>query len=333
MTKQPVLEIVALIASVLGILFMFSTVHAAASTSACTTITASLSSGSDDGSKIGNVTALQAFLKTQGLFSVAPNGHFGPITLTAVKAFQTSHKLEAVGSVGPLTRAAIHAASCVQTTPSAPAPAPTSVAPTSTPAAPAPVPALVAPTPAPVATTTNISLPYLAPSFSAWTSTWGDVSMLDGGSLMIQAGTSTTGAEAVLLGSRNWTDYRVTANVLSKNSEIVMIARYINPDNLLLCTFSDNYVSIKQRIKGITTTVASAVVPGMSGSLSVVRSTAVAMRVQGKSVGCSQMGPTDNITFENVDPSLLKGGIGFDTWNQNVNFASLQVYSVQATAL
>lgn len=56
-----------------------------------------------------DVMELQKVLATLGFFKVAPTGYFGPITLAAVKAYQTSKGIPSTGFVGPLTRAALNA--------------------------------------------------------------------------------------------------------------------------------------------------------------------------------------------------------------------------------
>jgi len=79
------------------------------------------------------VTALQTALK--GDATVYPEGlvtgYFGSLTQKAVKAFQTKYGIEAVGQVGPITRAKLNALYCVTPT-ATPTPTPT---PTATPVA------------------------------------------------------------------------------------------------------------------------------------------------------------------------------------------------------
>jgi len=57
-----------------------------------------------------DVTALQQLLVNLKFLNTTPTGYFGPATFAAVKAFQTAHQLEAIGSIGPATRAALNAA-------------------------------------------------------------------------------------------------------------------------------------------------------------------------------------------------------------------------------
>ena len=57
-----------------------------------------------EGSRGDDVRALQAFLKTQGLFPIDVTGYFGSYTLAGVKAFQNQYGLPATGTVSALTR-------------------------------------------------------------------------------------------------------------------------------------------------------------------------------------------------------------------------------------
>jgi hypothetical protein len=58
-----------------------------------------------------SVTSLQTFLQGKGLLNDV-TGYFGPATETALKAYQKSHGLDQVGSLGPKTLAAIRTELC-----------------------------------------------------------------------------------------------------------------------------------------------------------------------------------------------------------------------------
>ena len=60
------------------------------------------------GSTGAEVTALQTLLASKSLLSASPTGYFGNLTVAAVKAYQTSKGISAVGQVGPATRAALN---------------------------------------------------------------------------------------------------------------------------------------------------------------------------------------------------------------------------------
>lgn len=55
-----------------------------------------------------DIVGLQDFLYARRLLSVPSTGHFGPLTLSAVKKFQAAYNIPATGFVGPVTRAKIN---------------------------------------------------------------------------------------------------------------------------------------------------------------------------------------------------------------------------------
>jgi hypothetical protein len=60
------------------------------------------------GSKGKDVSALQQILNQQGYLSTSSTGYFGSLTAVALKKFQTAHGIEALGGVGPKTRAVLN---------------------------------------------------------------------------------------------------------------------------------------------------------------------------------------------------------------------------------
>ena len=55
-----------------------------------------------------DVSTLQNFLVQQGLFSATPNGRYGPMTVLAVKKFQSLHNIKQTGNVGPTTESELN---------------------------------------------------------------------------------------------------------------------------------------------------------------------------------------------------------------------------------
>ncbi|MEN9338053.1 MAG: hypothetical protein RIQ41_367 [Candidatus Parcubacteria bacterium] len=64
------------------------------------------------GSEGVEVVVLQNFLNRAGLLAATPNGHYGPSTTAAVRAFQYQNYIPAIGTVGPTTRNAINERMC-----------------------------------------------------------------------------------------------------------------------------------------------------------------------------------------------------------------------------
>ncbi len=78
----------------------------------CAAFTHSLYVGSRDSFTLGQVSLLQRFLTSQGIYSGPVTGYYGYMTASAVARFQRDHGISPVGAVGPLTRAAINAIAC-----------------------------------------------------------------------------------------------------------------------------------------------------------------------------------------------------------------------------
>ncbi len=115
------------------------------------TLTRSLSSGSTG----ADVVSLQEFLQSQGYYTYTSiTGYFGPVTKSALTAFQAANGIEPIGAVGPITRAKI--ATLSRACESA-----GDTSQTSTPSAKAPP---SAPAPATVTTTTSV-IPSISLSY------------------------------------------------------------------------------------------------------------------------------------------------------------------------
>ena len=82
----------------------------------CTILNNNLGYGSTNSNSGSQVTMLQNFLYSNGYLSVAPTGRYGDMTISAVKKFQTTQGISAIGVVGPATRAAVQKVSCLVST-------------------------------------------------------------------------------------------------------------------------------------------------------------------------------------------------------------------------
>jgi peptidoglycan hydrolase-like protein with peptidoglycan-binding domain len=119
MKKPVIIGFASLIALVAGIAPVASVANAQtyypttpySSVSACIYLTAYQTLGSSDAQTGGQVSELQQFLNREGYLS-GVSGYFDNGTYGAVINFQNSHGIEATGTVGPETRAAIQQVSC-----------------------------------------------------------------------------------------------------------------------------------------------------------------------------------------------------------------------------
>lgn len=282
-------------------------------TAVCTDIQTTLNLGSGS-SKKAEIIKLQNFLKSQGYFSAESSGYFGPATFSAVKAFQKSRGLDAVGNVGPQTRAEIKKVSCTI------AVATPVVKPTNQ----------VAQVVAPVVKT---DLPYYAENFSDWQKNWGVLTKTETGSILLRSSDTETSFHATLPKSKDWTDYKYTASVSVNNGNVMLIGRKVDDKNLLICAFSGNNVQIQQRLNDKVTTLNSVTIPEMSNSVYFQKSLTVSMRVKGDTVGCSLVGGEDNVSYTGVDKKLSKGMIGIQSWYAAPGSAKLELKKVSVEAV
>ena len=95
------------------------------------------------GSTGTDVTELQNRLTAEGVYAGPVTGYFGPLTQSAVKAYQAKYGIDQLGIVGPATRANLNASAAAQTTTTTTTPAPATIPTPATPA-PASTPAVTA---------------------------------------------------------------------------------------------------------------------------------------------------------------------------------------------
>jgi len=286
-----------------------------ASTPTCTSLKSTLRTGSRNTRTNTEVTKLQDFLNSQGYLKTEATGYFGSMTEKAVRDFQAKEGIQVIGIVGPMTRLKINTISCALI-----APEKTVIVP---PAA-EPVPPIEMPV-APV----QKKLPYSSSDFLDWNIAWGNVSTTSENVLNLKANEGTNGAQIILANSNEWTNYKLTVNLFVKQATVTLISRYVDENNFLGCTFSGKYVEIIQKVNGQTSVVAFTTVNDLPYSLFFHNDLNLAMRVSDKSVGCSLLGSEDNVTFNGVDASLLKGGIGIQTWVNTVNIANIDLKSIK----
>lgn len=286
--------------------------------STCIEIQTNLNIG-NGGTRKSSIILLQNFLRSQGHLNSESTGYFGPATFNAVKAFQKTRGLQAVGNVGPQTRAEIKKVSCV-----------VAVAPVQNPA---PVVKPVTQLSQVVSVIAKADLPYSADNFSEWQRNWGVTSKTETGSLLLKSADDETSVQVSLPRSKDWTDYKYSVNVTVTNGNIMLVGRKVDDKNLIICAFSGNNVQIQQRLNDKLTVLESVTIPEMSSSVYFQRNLSVSMRVRGDTVGCSLVGGEDNVTYKGIDNKLLKGGIGIQSWYAAPGGAKIELKNVSVEKL
>jgi hypothetical protein len=78
----------------------------------CSTLDVDLRYGSDDSKTSGQVSLLQDFLRTEGLYKNPSTGHLGKGTVFAIRHFQKKNGIPLTGFVGSLTRSKLNSIHC-----------------------------------------------------------------------------------------------------------------------------------------------------------------------------------------------------------------------------
>lgn len=159
---------------------------------------------------------------------------------------------------------------------------------------------------------------------NGWLDGWGK-SKLEHGLLLTEATADENSSLTFLDGTALWKDYRSQADVeLVTGNSFSVVARYNNGNNYASCDFSNSHISLTQRIQGneIIISESDKVFPINGG-----QSMNVGVGVHGSQISCYLNG--EEIVSGNLSPSLDHGGIGFKTWNANVNNSSLLVKKVK----
>lgn len=295
----------------LGLGSLLVTEKVSAQETSCITLKNNLRVGSKDATSNMEVTKLQSFLNSKGYLSISPTGYFGSATSRAVRNFQTKENIPSLGIVGPTTRAKISAITCVQALPAQP-----TVVPPTAPTAEKPAQPVVA------------KLPYASTNFIDWAGVWGNVSTTTEGNLLVNARTDTSGAQALLNKSSDWTNYKFSVNIFARQATITLMARYVDENNFLACTYSGRYMEIIQKVNGVSNVVTSTTVVEAPYTRYFYNDLNLAMTVNNKTVSCSLLGD-DNLVFNNIDDKLQKGGVGVQVWSNSNGVANIEVKNVR----
>lgn len=172
-------------------------------------------------------------------------------------------------------------------------------------------------------------LPYQSGVFGYdWSSNWGTVTR-NKNTLLLRANKDTTGAAALLNGSRTWQDYDITvAANWSAGSHLSLIARYrSDSETFLSCAFSTSTISLVAHSDGKQETIEATPYPYPTTTIAFQGT----MSVDGNHASCSAYG-------KKVESALKltyvhTGSTGIQIWNQVPNVASLDVKSVTAHGL
>lgn len=163
---------------------------------------------------------------------------------------------------------------------------------------------------------------------NGWRKVWGTFS-IGHNTFTTGASDATQGSFAVLDGTYPWKNYLYTANLDWKGgSHVVLVARYVDSENYVTCSWSDTSTRIEQRVNGRTVLLAEQkqeyVLPTASLPLSIA--------VRGTTAIC-YAGDKEIVRTSNVPHPLDEGGIGVKTWDDGVGIASVALHTIEVNEI
>ena len=163
---------------------------------------------------------------------------------------------------------------------------------------------------------------------NGWQKDWGSINFINN-SMIASASASTTGSAMFLDGSYLWQDYAFKANVyLIKGQTFSLTARYQDGKNYAACSFSDKSIKVEQVLNGERKILSEL----RDDFVFVGRNRKVGIGVYNNTVYCYLDGKIAMRGY-NLDQKLNNGGIGFKTWDKELNNSELVVYKVDVAEI
>ena len=157
-----------------------------------------------------------------------------------------------------------------------------------------------------------------------WVKSWGSVK-IGKESLMIGDSQEEDSGLVFLSGSYPWKDYFVQVKVvLLKGNAFALSARYQDENNYVSCDFSDNHVSVTQRLAGKD--MPDIEVPSPA-NLIIGKEAIVGIQVKGDQASCYINGQP--VVNGPIDDKLDNGGISIKIWDTIERGSTLLVKSVK----
>lgn len=159
--------------------------------------------------------------------------------------------------------------------------------------------------------------------YNGWIKTWGRITFGDS-AIRIGSYPGTIGSLVFLDGSNLWENYVVKSRVdLVKGQTFSLLARYKNDNNYVACVFTPGSIRIEQMVDGgkkVTREQKENFRP-------IDKNREVGIGVHGEDVDCYADGKIA-ISGYNISGIAERGGIGFETWDPEVNNSEMIIKEV-----
>jgi len=159
-----------------------------------------------------------------------------------------------------------------------------------------------------------------------WVSSNGNLDYsISKGLLTLNASSKSASLTIFLDGSYLWKDYTVTADTkLVNGKNFSVISRAIDGNNMVVCTYNADGVTLDQRKSGKRIVLSKT---GRNYFLTLLDGARVGMRVKGNSIQC--LYNENVITGATTIGSIASGGIGFGVYSGTQNEAKVEISNVK----
>lgn len=162
-------------------------------------------------------------------------------------------------------------------------------------------------------------------------SSWGLVSAGDEG-IYLSATENTTGAMAVIDGTRHWNEYEVDVNaVLEAGSHFSILTNFIDANHYMACVFNASYTRVESVANGERTILLE--VKNIDEETSY-QNPEFEVVVDGDSVTCTHGDDVAAYSSDTDHSGLRTGGVGYKVWSKVPGVANITIadMSVRATS-
>ncbi len=167
-------------------------------------------------------------------------------------------------------------------------------------------------------------LPYKAnfEENDGWIKKWGEMSIEN--NLKISPSLGKTSATVILDGSYSWQDYIFNSKIsLEKGETFTLLGRFKDDRNFAACVYSDKSIRVEQTVDG-----EKKILKEWKDNFNFTGGThEVGIAFNGNVVDCYLNGRIVVRSY-NLDETLGYGGIGFKTWDQEVNNSELVIKEI-----
>ncbi|HQI25878.1 MAG TPA: polysaccharide deacetylase family protein [Candidatus Paceibacterota bacterium] len=164
---------------------------------------------------------------------------------------------------------------------------------------------------------------YFEDDFSlnqGWRRSWGEMG-LSSGQLEIRSSGQTAGSFALLDGTYDWTDYRLTLSIdWLKGSHFSLIGRFRDESNYYSCTYSDNSVRVEKQIDGQKVLLKEA----KNENVLSKNNLTVGASFWQDEIGCL-VGGESVVSVVDNDNAYLSGGVAVKGWDKTLGNSLIKI--------